>query len=65
METIKNALKIYPYRPGGYGTSIATLLEGEVQPGKPAPVKPVTFVEGTGLAINTLRRQATTPITTC
>jgi hypothetical protein len=54
VDTIKNALKIYPYTPGGYGTSIATLLEGEVKPRKPAPVEPVTFVEGTGLAINTL-----------
>jgi hypothetical protein len=54
VETIKKYLKIYPYTPGGYGTSIATLLEGEVQPGKPAPITPINFVEGTGLAVNTL-----------
>ena len=54
VATIKERLKIYPYTPGGYGTSIATLLEGEVQPGKPAAIKPVHFVEGTGLVINTL-----------
>jgi hypothetical protein len=54
VETIKKHLKIYPYTPGGYGTSIATLLEGEVHPGKPTPIIPVKFVEGTGLAINTL-----------
>ncbi len=54
VEIIKERLKIYPYTPGGYGTSIATLLEGGVQAGKPAKIKPVNYVEGTGLAINTL-----------
>ena len=54
VETIKNNLKIYPYTPGGFGTSIATLLKGKVKPKKAAPVTPVTFVEGTGLPINTL-----------
>ena len=28
VETIKSTLKIYPYAQGGFGTSIATLLEG-------------------------------------
>ncbi len=54
VATIKKALKIYPYTPGTYGTSIATLLEGNVKAGKPAPIKPLKFVEGTGLVINTL-----------
>ena len=54
VAAIKKAMKIYPYTPGGYGTSIATLLEGKIKPGKPAPVKPVQFIEGTGLVLNTL-----------
>jgi len=54
VNTIKNNLKIYPYTPGGFGTSIATLLEGNVKPEKAAPITPATFTEGTGLAINTL-----------
>ena len=62
VETIKKALKIYPYKPGGYGTSIATLLEGWTrikQPHdqsrhKPAAPKPIHYVEGTGLVLNTL-----------
>ena len=54
VDTIKKHLKIYPYTPGGYGTSIATLLEGNVPAGKPAPIIPVHYVEGTGLVINTL-----------
>jgi len=39
---IKKFLKIYPYMPGGFGTSIATALEGnvrlEVNPPIPATV---------------------------
>ena len=54
VKMIKDSLKIYPYTPGGYGTSIATLLEGSVKPGKAAAIKPTHFVEGTGLAMNTL-----------
>jgi hypothetical protein len=30
-ELIKKHLKIYPYTPGGLGTSIATALEGKVR----------------------------------
>jgi hypothetical protein len=54
VEIIKKSIKIYPYTSGGYGTSIKTLLLGEVQPGKPVEVKPVKFVEGSGLAFNTI-----------
>ncbi len=54
VKMIKDSLKIYPYQPGGYGTSIATLLEGKVKPGKPVTIKPTNFVEGTGLVMNTL-----------
>jgi hypothetical protein len=54
VKVIKDALKIYPYTPGGYGTSIATLLEGKIHAEKAAPIKPVHYVEGTGLSINTL-----------
>ena len=54
VEIIKERLKIYPYTPGGYGTSIATLLEGQVPATKAPSIKPVHYVEGTGLVINTL-----------
>ena len=33
VELIKRTTKIYPYPQGGFGTSIATLLEGQVDPG--------------------------------
>jgi hypothetical protein len=54
VETIKRSLKIYPYVPGSYGTSMGTFLTGK---GPLAPLsKPgeLKFVEGTGLAMNTI-----------
>ena len=54
VETIKKTLKIYPYVPGSYGTSMGTFLTGK---GPLAPLsKPgeLTFIEGTGLAMNTI-----------
>jgi hypothetical protein len=62
--TIKKTLKVYPYLPGGYGTSIASALAGDATllrtPDhkldfsflKPQP--PVKFVEGTGKVMNTI-----------
>jgi len=57
VDIIKKALKIYPYQPGGYGTSIATLLKGWKNPkggAKPVERKPVKYTEGTGMVLNTL-----------
>jgi hypothetical protein len=54
VATIKDRTKIYPYRPGGAGTSVATLLEGTVPFSRPAEVPATTFVEGSGLAFNTI-----------
>jgi hypothetical protein len=54
VETIKSTLKIYPYVPGSYGTSIGAFVTGK------APLAPLskpgtlTFVEGTGLSMNTI-----------
>jgi hypothetical protein len=54
VETIKSSLKLYPYAQGGFGTSIGTLLEGHVHPAPPVDIPETTFVEGTGLAFNTI-----------
>ncbi len=54
VELIKKHLKIYPYTPGGVGTSIATALDGAVRLAKNPPVAPTKFVEGTGKAFNTI-----------
>jgi hypothetical protein len=54
VDLIKKTLKLYPYTPGGYGTSIATLLEGKVRPGAPEAPPETRFVEASGHAFNTI-----------
>jgi hypothetical protein len=54
VATIKATLKLYPYTPGGPGTSVATLLEGTVPPASAAEVPQTRFVEGSGLTFNTI-----------
>jgi hypothetical protein len=55
VATIKSTLKLYPYTPGGAGTSIGTLLQGEIPlPGPAAEVPETTFVEASGLTFNTI-----------
>jgi hypothetical protein len=53
-DNIKQNLKIYPYTPGGYGSSIATALEGKVRLAGNPPVPETKFVEATGKAFNTI-----------
>ena len=53
VEMIKKTMKIYPYTPGGFGTSIATALEGGVRLGKNPPVPETKFVDASGKAFNT------------
>jgi hypothetical protein len=53
-ELIKKHLKIYPYTPGGVGTSIATALQGTVRLAKNPPVPETKFIEGSGKAYNTI-----------
>jgi len=55
VSVIKNSLKIYPYTPGGVGTSIGNFLEGKSKIlGKLITPKAPRFVEGTGLSMNTI-----------
>jgi hypothetical protein len=54
VALIKDRLKIYPYTPGGYGTSIATALEGKVRLEINPPIPPTKFVEATGKSFNTI-----------
>jgi hypothetical protein len=54
VALIKKSLKIYPYTPGGFGTSIATALEGKVRLEGNPPVPPTKFVEGSGKSMNTI-----------
>ena len=64
VALIKKTLKIYPYLPGGYGTSIGSALEGKatlaLTPDHKLdwaflrPEEPVKFTEGTGKVMNTV-----------
>ena len=54
VELIKKTLKIYPYTPGGFGTSIATALEGKVRLEVNPPVPATKFVEASGKSFNTI-----------
>jgi hypothetical protein len=64
VAMIKKTLKVYPYVPGGYGTSIASALEGDstllrspdhkLEWSFLAPKPPVTFVEGTAKVMTTI-----------
>jgi hypothetical protein len=54
VELIKKNLKIYPYTPGGFGTSIATALEGKVKLEVNQPVPETKFVEASGKSFNTV-----------
>jgi hypothetical protein len=54
VDVIKKTLKIYPYTPGGDGTSIATLLEGKIKPGVNPPIPPTQFIEASDKAFNTI-----------
>jgi hypothetical protein len=64
VALIKKTLKIYPYVPGGYGTSVASALAGDASLRRTAehkldwaflrPQEPVRFTEGSGKAMNTI-----------
>jgi hypothetical protein len=64
VAVIKKTLKIYPYLPGGYGTSIGAALEGKATLARTPehkldwaflrPEEPAKFIEGTGKVMNTV-----------
>jgi len=54
VEKVKEQLKIYRYQAGGLGSSIGAFLTGKGRLGQPAAPQSPRFVEGTGLAINTV-----------
>ena len=64
VAQIKKTLKVYPYLPGGYGTSIGSALEGKATLARGAdhkldwaflrPEEPAKFIEGTGKVMNTI-----------
>lgn len=53
-ERIRNHTKVYPYSPGGIGTSIAAFLDGKAKLGPLTPAPTMVFHEGSGRVINTI-----------
>jgi hypothetical protein len=51
---IKETLKIYPYTPGGVGTSIAMALTGKYPLAVDPPIPPTKFIECSGKSFNTI-----------
>jgi hypothetical protein len=54
VDNIKKTIKIYPYTPGGVGTSIATALEGKVKLEATPQIPETRFVEAIGKSYNTI-----------
>ncbi len=54
VDMIERTLKIYPYTPGGVGTSIATALEGKVRLRPSPPVPETKFVDASNKSFNTI-----------
>jgi hypothetical protein len=64
VALIRKTLKVYPYLPGGYGTSIGSALEGKATLARTPdhkldweflrPKEPMKFTEGTGKVMNTV-----------
>jgi hypothetical protein len=54
VNRIKEQLKIYPYAAGGVGSSVGAYLAAGGRLGQPASPQSPRFVEGTGLAMNTV-----------
>lgn len=54
VENIKTNMKIYPYTPGGFGTSIAEALTGAVRLGEDPKIPDTKFIEASNLSFNTI-----------
>jgi hypothetical protein len=54
VENVKRNLKIYPYRPGSFGTSIAQALDGTVRIAGEPKIPETKFIEVSGLSFNTI-----------
>jgi hypothetical protein len=54
VENIKKNLKIYPYEPGSYGTSIAEALTGKVRLGGEPKIPEMKFIDISGKSFNTI-----------
>ena len=53
-DAVRDGLRISPYVPGAEGTAVGTFLQGGVQLGAVPEVSETKFIEGTGVAFNTI-----------
>jgi len=54
VDNIKANLKIYPYKAGAYGTSIAEALKGTVRLAQEPKIPEMKFIDGSDLSFNTI-----------
>jgi hypothetical protein len=54
VDNIKRTMKIYPYHPGAFGSSIAQALDGSVRLAGEPKLPEMKFIEGTGRSFNTI-----------
>ncbi|MBS0560593.1 MAG: DUF1254 domain-containing protein, partial [Proteobacteria bacterium] len=54
VANVKKTMKIYPYQPGAFGTSIAQALDGTVRIAMQPKIPETKFIEGSGLSFNTI-----------
>lgn len=54
VETIKKTMKVYPYVPGSFGSSIAQALDGTVRIAGEPKLPEMKFIDGSGMAYNTI-----------
>ncbi len=54
VDNIKANMKIYPYAPGSFGTSIAEALQGEVRLAGEPKIPEMKFIEASGKSFNTI-----------
>lgn len=53
-ESIRRFTKVYPFEPGGVGTSIAAFLDGKAKLGRVSEPPPTVFHEASGKVMNTI-----------
>jgi hypothetical protein len=54
VENVKTNMKIYPYTPGGFGTSIAEALTGAARLGEDPKIPNTKFIEASNQSFNTI-----------
>lgn len=54
VENIKRTMKVYPYEPGSFGSSIAQALDGSVPIAGEPKLPETKFIEATGRSFNTI-----------